>query len=73
MWGQLDDGALPLQPLQPLQPVGIGVLIVRKGIEMKESYESPEIEVIEFDAEDVITTSDQSFPPLCPNETEIGV
>jgi hypothetical protein len=49
------------------------VLIVRKGIEMKESYESPEIEVIEFDAEDVITTSDQSFPPLCQNETEMGV
>lgn len=40
---------------------------------MKESYESPEIEVIEFDAEDVITTSNQSFRPPCPNETEMGV
>jgi len=39
---------------------------------MEESYESSEIEVIEFDAEDVITTSDQSFPPPCPNETEKG-
>ena len=31
---------------------------------MKEQYEGLEIEVVEFDAEDIITTSD--------NETEVG-
>ncbi len=28
---------------------------------MKEIYESPEIEIIEFDTEDVITTSDNRY------------
>jgi hypothetical protein len=35
---------------------------------MKEQYEELELEVIEFDGEDVITESPQS----CPNELPIG-
>ena len=34
---------------------------------MKEQYEGLELEVVEFDLEDVIVTS-----PLGPDETEIG-
>ena len=34
---------------------------------MKEIYTSAEMEIIQFDAEDVITTSGGGF--VCPNET----
>ena len=36
-----------------------------------EQYEDLELEVIEFEAEDVITASDTN-PSTNPNETEIG-
>ena len=38
---------------------------------MKEEYESLDMDVIEFDTEDVITTSCTLFS-YCDNETEIG-
>lgn len=30
---------------------------------MKEIYETPEMEIVEFEVEDVITTSDIELPP----------
>ena len=38
---------------------------------MKKQFEIPELEVIEFDGEDVITESPQQ-PGPCSNETEMG-
>ena len=32
---------------------------------MKERYETPEMEIVEFETEDIITTSGNDLPPMC--------
>ena len=39
---------------------------------MKELYESPKMEVVVFETEDIITTSDPNGPALDGNETVVG-
>lgn len=43
----------------------------RKELIMKEAYKTPEMEIIEFECEDVITTSSAAPIELDPNETGV--
>ena len=36
----------------------------RRQINMKERYETPEMEIVEFETEDIITTSSNDLPPM---------
>ena len=43
----------------------LAIEILRKEVREMEKYEAPEMEIVEFETEDVITTS-------CPEHQEIG-
>ena len=36
----------------------------RRKTSMKERYETPEMEIVEFETEDIITTSGNDLPPM---------
>lgn len=40
---------------------------------MKERYETPEMEIVEFETEDIITTSGNNFPPSGNDLPPMGI
>ena len=40
---------------------------------MKERYETPEMEIVEFETEDIITTSGNNFPPSGNDLPQMGI